>query len=81
MNALSQYAPLLGLLLAIFGIIRVLMRSGVDFGSGMNLQTEQKDSADRAAMWSALLSPTGRVDLGAIVLGIAIIVIFIGSII
>lgn len=80
MNALSQYAPLIGLLLVIFGICRVLMRSGIEFGRGMNLQTEHRNSVDLAAVWSALFSPTGRVDLGAIVLGVVIILIFIASI-
>lgn len=80
MNALSLYAPLIGLLLAIFGMIRVLMRSGVDFGRGVNLQTEEEDTADRAALWRALSSPAGRVDLLAFILGVATLVIFIGSI-
>ena len=81
LNQVALYAPYLGGLLFTFGIVRIFIRSDVDFGSGISdAKGKQRNSDDRGAIWNALWSRTGRFDLAAMGLGLAIILIFIASI-
>ena len=81
LNQVALYAPYIGGSLVTFGLVRILMRSEVDFSRGTaDVHSQQKLEADRAAIWNAIWSPTGRFDLVAMVLGLAVIFFFVASI-
>ena len=79
--SLLLYAPYVGASLMIFGIVRVLIRSEVDFSNmgPTSLRTSDQNAESNRAIWRALFSKAGRFDLCVIAAGFIIILFFVAS--